>query len=273
MKLAGEIAKKSLPEPCDGKVVEYIAVLGGHRKIEPTLSTELQCFACEGKAHFAPWFNDDARVWICANSVCVTVQLKNISKATHTPPKQFRELLWPQFCEMNGIGDMHYGVKFEDVKQADGKISFLLKFAVKPSGIIFMQGDKGTGKTFASMGVCELFTRKNTSCIFTTHKQMVDRWLQAAKSPVYDNYAERIGMPKLLVIDDFGTTESSPKFMEFFMDLINTRIQWTDRGTIITTNLSDEKFSEFCGSALSDRIMTGQKFVFKGKSRRESKPL
>jgi DNA replication protein DnaC len=75
------------------------------------------------------------------------------------------------------------------------------------------------------------------------------------------------------VIDDFGTAEMSPGFMSFFMDLINTRMQWSNRGTIITTNLNDTKFSEYCGEALADRINTGQLFEFKGKSKRVKKPL
>lgn len=273
MKIVGQIAKQYLPPISDGKIVEFIAVIGGHRKIEPTLSTEIKCNACDGKEHYAPWFSDEARVWICANSVCVTTQLKNMSKATITPPKQQRALLWPKFCEINGIGDIHHGVRFEDVKQSDGKVSYMLKFAAKPFGILFMQGDPGTGKTFASMAICELFTRRNDSCIFSTHKQMFNNWLETFKATGYNNYIEKVTTRELLVIDDFGICDPSPSFMSFFMELINTRMQWTNRGTVISTNLSDDKFAEFCGEALNDRIKTGQKFVFKGKSRRESKPL
>jgi DNA replication protein DnaC len=179
-----------------------------------------------------------------------------------------RALEWPLFCEISGIGDLHYGVKFENIQQSAGKVDYLLKFAAKPYGIIFMQGEPGTGKTFASMAVCELFTRKNTSCIFTTQKQMLNNWLDTFKSDRVSNYIERVSNCNLLVLDDFGVGDVSPGFMSFFMDLINTRMQWSDRGTIITTNLDAKTFAVFCGEALSDRINTGQQFVFKGKTRR-----
>ena len=71
------------------------------------------------------------------------------------------------------------------------------------------------------------------------------------------------------MIDDFATGEPNSKFLEFFMEVINTRIQWSNRGTVITTNLKTKEFNTYCGEALVDRITTGQKFIFVGESRRK----
>jgi DNA replication protein DnaC len=71
-----------------------------------------------------------------------------------------------------------------------------------------------------------------------------------------------------LIVDDFGTNEPSDKFMGFFMDLINSRMQWEKRGTVITTNLDEKKLGQFCGDALSDRLNTGTLLIFEGKTRR-----
>jgi DNA replication protein DnaC len=128
-----------------------------------------------------------------------------------------------------------------------------------------MQGSSGSGKTYASMGVCELFTRTQTSAIFTTQTKMLSNWL--ADEGMF--YINRVEDTNLLVVDDFGTGEVTPGFMKFFLDLINTRMQWSTRGTIISTNLSDKDLADYCGSALNDRIKTGQKMLFNEKTRRK----
>lgn len=277
MKLMSNLAKEMLPEPSKGKIVELIATIDGWSKLtSPTLSTDLECTVCSNREHYAVCVDpvsDHRRVWICANGFCETNKRSMKTVATTTLPKPQRAILWPKFCEINGIGDIYHDLKFEDIKQSDGKVSHLLKFAGKPYGLIFMQGDPGTGKTFASMAVCELFTRKETSCIFCTQRQMLNQWLDTFKPDKYSSFIERVTNISLLVIDDFGTAEISSGFMAFFMDLINTRMQWTNRGTIITTNLDSRKFNEYCGEALADRILEGQRFEFKGQTRRIKKPL
>ena len=272
MKLLEDLVFSSVPERSTGKVVELIAVLGGIRKLEnPTLSSDLECTICSGKSHYSVSVcpqNDHRKVWICANGLCESNSVKDRSMTTYTPTPSARSILWPKFCEINGIGDVHHAVKFEDVKQADGKVAYMLKFAQAPRGIILMRGDPGTGKTFAAMAICELFTRKYSSCVFTTQKQMSNNWLISLGDHM-NNYISQITSTPLLVVDDFATGEPNAKFLEFFMELINARLQWKSRGTVITTNLDVKNFSAFCGEALADRIITGQIFNFEGKSRRE----
>lgn len=278
MKLMSSIAKTLMPTPDLALLCHYVMKPEGSFRLDnPVLSNEFVCEFCgNGKDIHTP-FHDPAlssdRIALCGNIDCDVYTKKTYIKPTSGSLEKKRALLWPLFCEMNDIGDEHHGVVFEGVKQAEGKIAYMLKFANSPRGIIFMQGDPGTGKTYAAMAICEFFTRTKTSCIFSTSKQMSNNWMGTFKSETYNNYIERISNTALLVIDDFGTAEPPPGFLSFFMELINTRMQWKDRGTVITTNLGIEKFNAFCGEALSDRIMTGQQFEFKGKTRRTKTTL
>ena len=252
------------------KIVHFIATSEGYQPIDPPVSSnQLICQFCGCDFGYSPAADIDAskRVWICGRA-CERSKLKKDVGATYTPPTSIRELEWLLFCENNAIGNQHYGVKFENIDQSHTKITYMLKFATAPRGFILMQGDPGTGKTYAAMAMCELFTRKSASCVFTTQKQMASNWLNSMGDHM-NTYVSHICNISLLVIDDFGTGEPNPKFLEFFMDVINARMQWDNRGTVITTNLKPEKFALFCGEALTDRINMGQQFIFTGKTRRK----
>jgi len=277
MKLVSEIAKNSLPAQSEGKIVHKIAVLGGWKALEkPTMSTELRCTICNGSDHYTPVMDGSInmnKVWICANGLCETNMSVYQKGGTITSTSRGCAILWPKFCELNGIGDDNADVSFESINQSAGKIDYMKKWIEAPKGIILMEGAAGTGKTYSAMALCEKFTRKNLSCIFTTQKQMFNSWMETFKSDRVTGYINKVETVELLVIDDFGTGEISPAFMSFFMDLINTRMQWKKRGTVITTNLKDDKIIDYCGEALSDRLKTGQIFEFSGESRRKNKTL
>lgn len=275
MKNVRDIVRKELP-PSDPKIVEYIAVLGGWKKLEhPTLSSDLKCVICNSDYHAAVFCDPSLgaeRVRICLNGNCETNTSILHVRNTNIPTPSRRSLLWPKFCELNGIGDVHYDVKFESIEQSEGKINFMLKFCQHPQGVLLMQGDTGCGKTYAAMGMCELFTRKNPSCVFISSETLHRKWVLMATGENI-HALDGILTPNLLVIDDFGTSEPTSKYLSFIMELINERNQWKGRGTVITTNLLNERLSNYCGEALSDRIRSGQLFIFEGESRRTNKPL
>lgn len=270
MKTISDVSKKEL-EVSTGKLVHYIAVLGGKRRLEqPKLSTELKCSICDSPEHYTPMVDPNIsheRVWICAKSNCVTNTSVSRSKAITTQATPRRALEWPLFCEINGIGDMHHNVKFEEIKQSVGVAYEMRNYLNGDKHFLIFQGDKGTGKTYAAMGLCELFTQCNSSCLFTTQRKMMENWL-LSKSDSLNSYVHRLEIIELLVIDDFGTGEIPNGFMTFFMDLINTRIQWKKRKTVLTTNLNNDQLGAVCGDALSDRLRLGIKVTTKGHSRR-----
>ncbi len=279
MKLLSNIAKQIKESYTDEKptLCEYVTTPSGIIKLgDPVLSSEHVCGWCSGKEHYAPYVQpkeSSARTWLCANGDCGVYRIKTKFKTCLPTSQQSNSLEWPLFCELNGIGDLHHNVKFEDLQQDPKKVSYMLKFAATPRSILFMQGTQGTGKTFAAMAICELYIRKSTSCIFTTQTQMCSRWLETFKSDKYDDYIDRISRVNLLVIDDFGLSEPPAKFLDAFMGVINTRMNWSDRGTIITTNLTPDKFKLYCGGPLCDRIETGMIFKYQGESKRKKNIL
>lgn len=271
MKVLSMICEEQLSSLKQDKVVicDFVMTPNGAVLLsEPISSTDYTCAYCNGTSHYTPVLDptrSDKRFWLCGNVNCDVYKKKTKFDTTHVQAIPKRALEWPLFCEINGLGDLDHDIKFEKIEQTQGKIDYLLKFATKPAGIIFMQGRAGSGKTYASLGVCELFTRRNTSAIFTTQTKMLGNWLEPDKM----NYIAKLEGVNLLVVDDFGTGDVPTGFMKFFLDLINTRIRWSDRGTIITTNLDDKAFSEYCGEALNDRIKIGQKMVFNNPTRRK----
>lgn len=275
MKTIEFLCKKAKEEmkPPKPMICEHVMTPWGPSEIkEPFLADTYTCEYCGGKGHYTPAHDpvlSKRLVWLCENTDCRIYDPRSKVKATNTPPNPKRAILWPLFCEINDIGDIYHDVVFENIEQPVAKVDYLLKFGLKPTGIIVMQGVPGSGKSFASMGVCELYTRRNISAIFATQKQMSDKWLETFKDDIRSNYIEKVTKCNLLVVDDFGTAEVTASFMNFFRDLINTRMQWTDRGTIITTNLDDKSMANYCGLALSDRLGTSQKFTFTQKSRRK----
>lgn len=253
-------------------VCQYVMFPEGPIFMEiPVISTEKTCDWCGGSKHYCPLFdiNDrNTRIWLCANTDCTVYKTKKTIKTCQPTLNIKRSILWPLFCELNTIGDMHYDVRFENIRQSAQKVAYMLKFASSPQGIIFMRGDPGTGKTYAAMAICEYFTRSSSYCIFTTQKQMSYNWL-ISQGDHSNPYTNSVCSTSLLVIDDFATGEPNAKYLEFLIEVINQRLQWKNRGTIITTNLDIIKFNTFCGQALADRIMTGQVFNFEGLSRRK----
>lgn len=242
--------------------------------IKPFMSKEKMCEYCEGKDHISIFLEPSKSndyLWLCINPDCLAFKPISMPREYLPTMKTSRALEWAKFCEINELGDLCLDVIFEDIIQDAGKISYMKKFLFRPKGIILMRGDKGTGKTFSAMAMCEFFTRTSLSAKFMTQKQMLNKWMESLKDKELNTFQEKVKNVELLVIDDFGTSEGSPGFMSYFMDLINSRNQWSNRGTVITTNLDETQMADFCGEALSDRISTGQAFEYHSDISRRQK--
>ena len=258
----------------DNKLVHFYASNDGYLPIDPPVyAKDFECPFCGNKDFALIMINPKNRAWLC-DRVCRGSKLPNDLMTGYIHPPLKRSLLWPLFCEINGIGDVYHDLCFEKIEQSQGKLEYLLAFASNPSGIAYMKGEPGTGKTYASMGVCEMFTRNSSSCIFTTLRGMLNKWSISLKSfEKHDNYIEKLMSVQLLVIDDFGLCEMSPKALKMFLDLINSRMQWKNKGTIISTNLNQKELIDYCGHSFVDRLKTAQVLEFKDVSRRIKKPL
>lgn len=275
MKKVSDLVKDFIPSE-GPQEFELMLVMGGVKEFdEPLMSDAVSCPACGETRHIVPFMNPAGgkRIRICIEPHCMTCDRSNWLPRTIPVGGSVRAIPWGLWCEINDVGDVYADLKFEMIEQSPGKIEYLHKFGKKPHGIIFMEGAPGLGKTYAALATCELFTRNSPFAIFLTQSTLAQKWMDRDKGDVAYQFISSLTKVPLLVIDDFGTSEIPAGFMTFFMNLINSRMQWTDKGTIISTNLLIEKFTAFCGEALSDRIMTGQHFHFSGESRRNKKPI
>ena len=243
----------------------------------PMMSDMIKCPVCygsEGHHCLIDPKNSDKRMWFCSNSSCLALfMLCKHVKATPIPTTVRESTKWALFCEINSIGDRHSDVHFDKIEQSSQKIDYLKKFCDNPTGMIIMQGSPGTGKTYAAVGLCRRFIKKDDSCLFFTQDSLATEWQREMMSEIKTRFIDRIKGISLLVIDDFGIKEPSPGFLQFFMSIIDTRLQWNKRGTIITTNLKEDALSSFCGDSLMDRLRTGQYFDFTGESRRKQNSI
>lgn len=252
------------------EICHVVATHEGYKRFDPPkFAKDHVCQFCGCSDYFLWLVDKETRAWFCAR-ICRLSTLPKSCETRDVHPTPKRSVLWPQFCEINGIGDLNHDIRFEKIHQSQKKLEFLLKFATHPIGIVYMQGLTGRGKTYAALGVCEFFTRTNYSCIFITYKGMVKKWLE---NDISNMNIQKFNTVRLLVIDDFGTGEPTKAFLEFFMELINFRIQWSDKGTIITTNLKPQELIKFCGDALFNRINTGQNLIFENENRRIPPPI
>jgi len=272
--LAGTLQKmKDLDLARGNKICHFYASNQGYLPIDPPVyAKDFECPFCGNKEFALIMIDPKNRAWLC-DRVCLGSKLPYSITSRDVLPISKRALLWVEFCEINGIGDIHHDVCFEKIEQSQGKLDYMLGFATNPNGIAFMKGEPGTGKTYASMGICEMFTRSSASCMLFTLREMLNKWLLTFKSKEHDNFVDRIKNVRLLVIDDFGLCEMTPTASEFFLDLINSRMQWKNKGTIISTNLNNNDLNKYCGHSLVDRLKTAQVLEFKDVSRRIKKPL
>lgn len=263
------LSKKTEAVTDNEKLVYWYPSNQGLMPIDPPKPAgEMECVFCGNRSTISCFGEKGLeRVWLCGNADCSRSRLPNEPRLDNIATSTKRAILWPLFCEINHVGDDNHGVRFENIHQPQEKVAYMRKFAESPASVIVMQGSPGVGKTYASLGMCEYYTRTSVSCCFLTQKQLAEKWL-------FDRNSVRGCFNcEMLVIDDFGISDLPTGFMSYFMELMNSRIQWANKGTVITTNLQGSALTRICGDALMDRLMTGQIFNFSGPSRRTKKAL
>lgn len=269
MKLASEIAKGMLPKAADKPRLcsSWLGPWGKEPLNEPIHSDTAVCPWCESGENYT-WLEEGQWMLICKNTKCASYNRNKKDSFIYIPPEQQKINQWTKFREIWNVGDSYAKCEWKAVQQPPDLKNSIHQFIQTPTGIMIFHGIAGSGKTFAALSVCHEMLQKSDEIIFITQKDLHGKWLASFDKENISTFISRVENTALLVIDDFGICDMSAALLSYFMGLLNTRLQWTKRATILTTNLSPEEMAKYCGTALSDRIRGSKTFNFKSKSRR-----
>jgi DNA replication protein DnaC len=174
---------------------------------------------------------------------------------------------WLKWLEEQGLGDAWKNLSGK-IEQSKVVVAALHSFAIRPSKVMIMCGKPGTGKTYCALKIAAYYLQWRSDALFFTSASLKEKWLQAQRDDSLGHFMHRLREYGLLIIDDFGQKEPTPGFMEMLFDLLNSRLQWSDRGTVLTSNMSPEALLMSVGEAMSDRLRGQQWLLFNGESKR-----
>jgi DNA replication protein DnaC len=258
------------------KIIHTIMTRNGTVPLEKSMrSTEIVCKFCGGDKGYTCKDNPEEsnkNCWICANFRCEVTTGAEWWKEKYlkleTRVRLQKGVCWAVFCEINSIGDVYHDLKFDDIEFKDEIKQILKKHITSCQGIVIFHGVIGKGKTYTALCMLQLFTTENSSAIFIKQKRLFDEWLEFTRNGNFSLFRKKIEGVCFLVIDDVGTKDLTPSFLEFLLDIIDFRMQWKRKLTVITTNVLNENFSETFGDRLADRLSTAFCLKFSGESRR-----
>lgn len=160
------------------------------------------------------------------------------------------------------------------LKQSKELNDFLREYAKNPKGFVVLSGENGTGKTYAAKAVYGAVTPHRPPifdkdiAIFVTEYDLFYRFCRDFSKA--EQILDEMTHCKFLVLDDLGTHDTSPGFLFLLYAIVDRR--WQERnikGTLITTNLNQEKMRLKFGDAFMSRAaLSGRCFRCTGYDRR-----
>ena len=198
------------------------------------MTKDMKCLRCNGVKGLSVLLDPakgDERMWFCMNGDCL--------KADSVPPLEHvakkREGFWLPWLQANDLGDKKRDLS-GDVQQELELIKAMVRFARKPEGVLVFSGKPGVGKTYASLKVAYEYLLWKGDCLFFSAHRLRDVWLQAQREGNLGQLMERLRGYGLLIVDDVGQPDATAGFMAMLFELLDYRMQWSDRGTLLTTN-------------------------------------
>ena len=239
--------------------------------IAPTPASEVRCLECGGSKGLTPFLDptiDASRVWFCTSGCKSRIPQHPLKKADGQAIKSSGSKEWIKFMDDCHVGDLYEEVTFKGILQPDSALEMLRQFAEKPSGILTIFGTPGGGKTYAALGTAELAMQTDPRVKFYTAIDLASKWSGRMQNGQH-SLAEDLKKTRLLIIDDIGQGSVKPLLLDLLFEVLSYRIQWKEKGTILTTNLEPDKLMQILGEAMTDRIRTQKWLELFGKSRRK----
>jgi DNA replication protein DnaC len=146
-------------------------------------------------------------------------------------------------------------------------------WARNSSGQLFLAGKPGRGKTSCAIALMRFFESKNiplSDQFYWFLPELFELWKsQMNEGWVNFDMMNKLKAYKVLILDDIGTRDPSPSFLDFLYVIINHRCL-TDCITIYTSNLSSKELNDSFGPRIVSRMTEGLILKFEGEDLRQS---
>jgi DNA replication protein DnaC len=147
----------------------------------------------------------------------------------------------------------HLGLPPRQADSLEQAYNHAQQFAQRLEGWLLLQGGLGCGKTHLAAAIANFAVGLGVPTLFITVPDLLDslRFSFNSLESTFEERFDQIRSAPLLVMDDFGTQNTTPWAQEKLFQIINHRYI-NHLPLVVTTNLDVDDFEERIGSRLKD---------------------